>query len=166
MTPVGLGLCRRVFCKQGCLPFPIYDEIIESRVFKKIWNKNWATVTKIHEMQESYHLDTQMIKIIFNIKVHRIFQIQMTSQVFIYRNLGIWIMFRLFLHNEWSSQHSWIQRAAAAVIMVNPMITDTEPNLINCSAIFFDNLVDSRTMLCRHGLDYQIPLRQDSKGLF
>lgn len=78
------------------------------------------------------------------------------------------ILTYLFLNNEWSShcsQHSWIQRTEASLIMVSPMITDTEPNLINCSAISFDNLVDASTKLCRHGLDYQNPLRQDSKSL-
>jgi len=33
----------------------------------------------------------------------------------------------------------------AFLIMVHSMITDTEPNLINCSAICFDNLVDSQS---------------------
>lgn len=49
---------------------------------------------------------------------------------------------------------SWLQRRAAFLIMVNPTITDTEPNLINCRAIFFDNLVDlsSRAVQTRPGL--------------
>ena len=42
-----------------------------------------------------------------------------------------------------SRQHSWIQRTVAFLIMVNPVITDTEPNLINSSAISFDDLVDA-----------------------
>lgn len=33
----------------------------------------------------------------------------------------------------------------AFLIMVHSMITDTETNLINCSAICFDNLVDSQS---------------------
>lgn len=41
-----------------------------------------------------------------------------------------------------SRQHSWIQRTVAFLIMVNPVITDTAPNLINSSAISFDGLVD------------------------
>lgn len=63
------------------------------------------------------------------------------------------------------SQHSWIQRTVAALIMASPMITDTQPNLINCSAISFDNLVDSSTKLRGHGLDYQTLKRPSTRWL-
>lgn len=92
----------------------------------------------------------------------------MISHAFIfYLNLGpkSFISFYTIIEGSHCGQHSWKQRTVAALIMVSPMMTDTEPNLINCSAISFDNLVDSSTKLCRHGLVYQKTLRQDSQSL-